>query len=49
MRNLNYNVELKEKYKNENEIKLCKIQINDELISFNYFYKFKIKGIYKIK
>ena len=49
MRNLNYNVELKEKCKNENEIKLCKIQINDELISFNYFYKFKTKGIYKIK
>ena len=38
-----------EKYKNENEIKKCKIRINDELIPFNYFHKFKSKGKYIIK
>ena len=37
------------KYKNENEIKKCKIRINDELIPFNYFHKFKSKGKYIIK
>ena len=31
-------------YKNEDEIKKCEIRINDELIPFNYFYKFKSKG-----
>ena len=36
-------------YKNEDEIKKCEIKINDELISFNYFYKFKSKGKYIIK
>ena len=36
-------------FKNENEIKKCVIQINDEIISFNYFYKFKSKGKYIIK
>ena len=36
-------------YKNEDEIKKCEIKINDELISFNYFHKFKSKGKYIIK
>jgi len=34
---------------NEDEIKKCEIQINYELIPFNYFYKFKSKGRYFIK
>ena len=37
------------KYNNEEEIKKCEIKINDELIPFNYFYKFKSKGKYTIK
>ena len=37
------------KYNNEEEIKICQIKINDELITFNYFYKFKSKGKYIIK
>ena len=36
-------------FNNENEIKKCEIKINDELIPFNYFYKFKSKGKYIIK
>ena len=37
-------------YKNEKEIKEnCKIKINDEIIPFSYFYKFKKKGKYKIQ
>ena len=36
-------------FKNEDEIKKCEIYINDKLIQFNYFYKFKSKGKYKIK
>ena len=37
-------------YENEFEIKEnCEIRINDELIPFSYFHKFKKKGIYKIK
>ena len=35
--------------KNEKEIKKCKIKINDELIPFNYFHKFKNKGLHVIK
>ena len=34
---------------NEKEIKNCEIRINDELIPFNYFHKFKMKGKYIIK
>jgi len=34
---------------NEQEIKKCEISINDKLIPFNYFHKFKEKGKYKIK
>ena len=42
MRNNNDNKkELKDEYKNENEIKQCEIKINDELIPFNYFHQFK--------
>ena len=38
------------KYENEKEIKEnCKIEINNKIISFSYFYKFKEKGKYKIK
>jgi len=33
---------------NEEEIKKCEIRINGERIPFNYFYKFKKKGKYKI-
>ena len=36
-------------YNNEDEIKKCEIYINDELIPFNYFHKFKTKGKYIIK
>ena len=35
--------------KNEEEIKKCMITINDELIPFNYFHKFKSSGKYSIK
>ena len=38
-----------EEYKNEEEIKKCRITINDEPIPFNYFHKFKSKGKYIIK
>ena len=38
------------KYENEKEIKeSIKIKINDEFISFNYFYNFKEEGKYKIQ
>ena len=37
-------------YENEKEIKdNCKIRINNNNIDFNYFYKFKEKGIYTIE
>jgi len=46
----NRKFELDDKYKNEKEIKeKCKIKINNEMISFSYFYKFKKKGKYSIK
>ena len=35
--------------KNEEEIKKCKISIDDELIPFSYYYEFKKKGKYSIK
>ena len=41
--------EFNDEYKNEDEIKKCQIKINDELIPFNYFHKFKSKGKYIIK
>ena len=34
---------------NEEEIKRCEIRINNQLIPFNYFFKFTNKGKYKIK
>ena len=41
---------IKENYKNETEIKYnCKITINDIVIPFSYFYKFKVSGKYIIK
>ena len=40
---------ISEDIKNEKEIKECEIKINDELIKFNYFYKFKKEGKYIIK
>ena len=43
------NNEIKNKFKNEEEIKKCEISINDELIPFNYFHKFNTKGKYIIK
>ena len=36
-------------YKNEKEIKKCKIKINNELIKFDYFHIFKEEGKYKIE
>ena len=42
-------IEKDNKYNNEEEIKKCEIKINDELIPFNYKYKFNSKGKYKIK
>ena len=41
--------EIKEESKNKKEIKECKIEINDEKISFSYFYKFENIGKYQIK
>ena len=36
------------KYNNEEEIKKCKIEINDKEILFNYFIKFKETGTLKL-
>ena len=36
-------------YNNEEEIKKCEISINDQLIPFNYIYKFNPSGKYTIK
>ena len=44
-----YYWEKKDEWKNEDEIKKCEIKINNELIPFNYFYKFKSKGKYIIQ
>ena len=41
---------IEEKYKNEGEIKNnIEIKIDDKIIPFSYFYKFKKKGNYRIK
>ena len=40
---------LKKEFLNEKEINKCKIEINDKLIPFNYFYQFKTTGILIIK
>ena len=38
------------KYENEKEIKEnCEIKINNSIIPFSYFYKFKLTGKYKIQ
>ena len=42
-------IEIKKELKNEEEIKKCEIRINNQLISFNYFFKFTNKGKYIIK
>ena len=48
-----YNIDDKEddyKYENEKEIKEnCKIKINKKIIPFNYLYKFKEKGKFRIE
>ena len=44
-----YIKDIKNEYKNEEQIKKCQIQINGQMIPFNYFYKFKSKGKYTIK
>ena len=49
MRNTTYEFIKDDKFKNEDEIKKCEIEINGELIPFNYFHKFKSKGKYAIK
>ena len=41
--------EMIDEYKNEDEIKQCEIRINDEIIPFNYYHRFKSKGKYIIK
>ena len=43
------NSDIKEEYKNEKEIKECKIEINNKKIPFCYFYKFEEVGQYYIK
>ena len=49
MRNERPNNQLDNDMINEKEIKECEIKINDELIPFNYFYKFEKAGNYTIK
>ena len=41
--------DIEEEYKNEKEIKECKIEINEKKISFCYLHKFESTGKYKIK
>ena len=43
------NFEIEEEYKNEEEIKECKIEINEKKNDFCYYYKFEKIGKYKIK
>ena len=49
MRNNYLGEELDNYYKNEDEIKKCEIHINEEIIPFNYVYKFPKKGKFEIK
>ena len=45
-----YDNEIEDKYRNESEImESCKIKINNELIPFSYFHRFKKEGKYQIK
>ena len=41
--------DIKEEYKNENEIKECIIEINGIKYPFSYYHKFEKEGKYKIK
>ena len=43
------NLDLDNNLKNEEEIKECEIKINDQLINFSYYHRFKRKGIFKIR
>ena len=44
------NMKEDDKYENEKEIKeKCIIKINNKIIKFNYYYKFKREGEYKIE
>ena len=43
------NLEIQKEYMNEQKIKKCEMRINNELVPFTYFYKFKNKGKYIIK
>ena len=43
------NKSIKEEYKNEKQIKECKIEINNQKIFFDYFYRFEKSGKHKIK
>ena len=49
MRKSGQNLDMEDSQKNEEKIKCCEIQINEELIPFNYFFKFNQKGEYTIK
>ncbi len=49
IRNLNSDKKIGKKEKNENEIKKCKIRINNESIVFNYFHRFPEIGNYIIR
>ena len=44
MRNIGPNDKLETKLMNEKEINKCEIKINDKVIPFNYFHKFKKQG-----
>ena len=48
-RNNNPNKNIEKDEMNEEDIKKCKIKINNKLIPFNYFYKFENVGKYTIK
>ena len=43
------NEDVENEYKNEEQIKKWQLQINGQMIPFNYFYHFKSKGKYTIK
>ena len=46
---INEKKEIKKEEKNEEEIKKCKISINNQIIKFNYYHKFQQKGKHIIK
>ena len=49
MRKIFLSNEIKKELMNEEQIKQSEIRINDQLIPFNYYYKFTQKGKYIIK